>query len=95
MDEVGTFAMHQVNQMILGFIAKNLKIPIERMPLAMQETGNTGSASVPLMLSMKHGELQEKGLLAKTFICGFGVGLSWGAVTADLSATKIYDTWEF
>lgn len=94
-DEVGTFAMHQVNQMILGFIARNLKIPMERMPLAMQETGNTGSASVPLMLSVKHKELEEKGMLAKTFMCGFGVGLSWGAVTADLSETKIYDTWEF
>lgn len=94
-EEVGTFAMHQVNQMILGYIARYLKVSTERMPMTMQETGNTGSASVPLMLSTVHKELAEQGRLSKVVLAGFGVGMSWGAVTADLSGTKIYDTWEF
>lgn len=92
-DEVGLFAMHQANQMILEFLAKRIGVTMDRMPVTMKEMGNTVSASVPLMLTEKHGELKEKRAMEKVLICGFGVGLSWGAVTANLSETKIYDTW--
>ena len=43
---------------------------------------------------MKHKELEEQKRLSKVVIAGFGIGLSWGAVTADLSGTRIYDTVE-
>ena len=58
-----------------------------------EEMGNTVSASVPLMLTEKHGEIEARGGFEKVLICGFGIGLSWGAVTANLSDTKIFDTW--
>lgn len=92
-EEVGTFAMHQANQLILEFLARRVGVSLEKVPIALKHMGNTVSASVPLMLSEKHEELAEAGRMEKVLICGFGVGLSWGAVTVDLSQTVIYDTW--
>ena len=93
-EEVGTFAMHQANRLILEFLAKRIGVSLDRMPIALKHMGNTVSASVPLMLTKEHGRLAEAGALSKVLMCGFGVGLSWGAVTADLSETVICDTWE-
>jgi 3-oxoacyl-[acyl-carrier-protein] synthase-3 len=92
-EEVGVFAMHQANQLILQFLAKRLKIPPENMPITMKNMGNTVSASVPLMLAQKYEELKKNDALKKVIICGFGVGLSWGTVATDLSSTVIHDTW--
>ena len=92
-EEVGTFAMHQANQLILEFLAKRIGVTMEKMPITLKHMGNTVSASVPLMLAEKHVELAQADSLSKVLICGFGVGLSWGAVTVDLSGTKIYNTW--
>lgn len=91
-EDVGAYAMHQVNQMILKTLSEKLEIPLDHMPIALKDMGNTGSASVPLMLSMKHKELEEQKLLSKVMICGYGIGLSWGAVALDLSETMIHDT---
>lgn len=93
-EEVGTFAMHQANRLILEFLAKRIGVGMDRMPIVMKHMGNTVSASVPLMLTEKHRELERKDALKKVLICGFGVGLSWGAATADMSETVIHDTWE-
>ena len=93
-EEVGTFAMHQANQLILEFLAKRIGVEMERMPIVVKDMGNTVSASVPLMLTEKHHELARNHALEKVLLCGFGVGLSWGAATADLSETIIHDTWE-
>ncbi|WP_290656235.1 ketoacyl-ACP synthase III [Anaerovibrio sp.] len=94
LDEVGTFAMHQANQLILEFLAKRIGVSLDRMPIELKHMGNTVSASVPLMLSKTHKELVARNGLSKVLICGFGVGLSWGALTTDLSDTVIYDIWE-
>ena len=91
-EEVGTYAMHQVNQMILQTIAEKLEISLDHMPIALKDVGNTSSASIPLMFTLKHRTLEEQSLLSKVMICGFGVGLSWGAAALDLSETVIHDT---
>ena len=91
--DVGVFAMHQANQLILQFLASRLKIEPDRMPIFMKSVGNTVSASIPLMLSSKRDELVKRDALKKVIMCGFGVGLSWGTVATDLSETIIHDTW--
>ena len=93
-EEVGTYALHQANQTMLETIAEKIGVPFERVPFAVSDIGNTSSASVPLMLAVKHEELSRDKLLSKTVICGFGIGLSWGAIAADLSNTKIWDVLE-
>ena len=92
--DIGVFALHQVNKLFLIDIAEKLNLPPERLPITLQESGNTGSASIPLMLSKEHKHLAEKNFLEKVLLCSFGVGLSWGAAIANLSETKIFDTQE-
>lgn len=90
--DIGVFALHQVNKLFLVDIAEKLNISLERLPITLQNSGNTGSASIPLMLSKEHKNLAGKNFLEKVLLCSFGVGLSWGAATANLSETKIFDT---
>jgi 3-oxoacyl-[acyl-carrier-protein] synthase-3 len=73
------FIMHQANQFMLKHLAKRMKLPTEKVVLALEEFGNTSSASIPL--AMTHSlavELREDSL--RLLLAGFGVGLSWGAV---------------
>ncbi|MGA7721204.1 MAG: ketoacyl-ACP synthase III [Ignavibacteriaceae bacterium] len=88
-DEVGVFALHQANKFILEYLQKKLKVPKETVPVSVRFTGNTGPASIPLMLSIEHERLQRENRLQKVVLCAFGVGLSWGAIGLNLSKTKI------
>ncbi|NCQ17083.1 MAG: ketoacyl-ACP synthase III [Ignavibacteria bacterium] len=85
--EVGFFGLHQANKFIVDYLQKKLKVPKETVPVALQLTGNTGPASIPLMLSLENQRLRSEKRLEKAILCAFGVGLSWGAVGVDLSKT--------
>lgn len=77
-EEIHYFILHQANRRIVEAVAKRLKIEIEKIPMNLQEYGNTSSASIPILLD----EMNQKGLLRKGMkivIAGFGAGLSWGA----------------
>jgi 3-oxoacyl-[acyl-carrier-protein] synthase-3 len=79
-DTVDAFVMHQANEFILKYLAKKMKLPAEKMILALEDYGNTSSASIPL--AMTHalaGKLRTGSL--NLVLAGFGVGFSWGAVT--------------
>jgi 3-oxoacyl-[acyl-carrier-protein] synthase-3 len=88
-EEVGVFALHQANKFILEYLQKKLKVSKVVVPVAIQNTGNTGPASIPLMLALEHKRLQSEMRLEKSILCAFGVGLSWGAIGVDLSKTII------
>lgn len=90
-EEVGTFALHQANQFMVRYLQKKLHLSEEAVPVAVEKTGNTGPASIPLMLSLQHKALKANAQLEKTILCGFGVGLSWGAVSCNLTETSIFD----
>ncbi len=80
--DVDYFVIHQANKKMNDFIAKKLKLPSEKVPLSMDEFGNTSSASIPLTIvtRLKDNLVQES---KKLLCCGFGVGLSWGTVVFD------------
>ena len=82
-EEVDEFVLHQANAIMLQFIRRKMGVTAEKVPVLMQETGNTGPASIPLALSVK-GSTKPK-----TVLCGFGVGLTWGAVACDLAGTIV------
>ena len=75
------FIFHQANMKMNNMIVKKLKLEEEKAPSCMAHYGNTSSASIPLtIVTQLHGQLDGH----KKFICcGFGVGLSWGAVAFD------------
>jgi len=78
-EKIDLFTFHQANRMLNETIRKKLKLPAEKVPYSLQSFGNTSSASIPLTLvTERRDELSSKSL--NHIACGFGVGLSWGAV---------------
>lgn len=78
-DKVDILALHQANLMINQKIIKKVKMDNARYPQSMRDFGNTSCASIPLSLVTEEAETlrnSKQNIIA----CGFGVGLSWGAV---------------
>jgi 3-oxoacyl-[acyl-carrier-protein] synthase-3 len=76
-DEIDYFLLHQANMRILETIRTNIGIPEEKMPHNLERTGNTSSASVPVLLDEmnKKGKLKEGDtLIFSTFGSGFTSG---------------------
>lgn len=74
------FLFHQANLFILKHLAKKMKLPMEKIPINIDEYGNTSCASIPLLMTTK---LKDSLMKAPLQICmfGFGVGYSWGAAS--------------
>ena len=86
-DDYDCFALHQANLYILRQIAKKMKIPQEKMLVSMDRFGNTSVTSIPLTLAKFYGDDDDSHINA--LMCGFGVGLSWGVVTAKIEKKDI------
>lgn len=86
--DVSLYALHQANELMLKYINKKLKADKSKVPFCASEIGNTGPASIPLMLSTNYAETTED--LSKSLLCGFGVGLTWGTAILNLNDTKIF-----
>lgn len=78
-DNVDYFLIHQANKLIVDRIVKKLKLPLEKVPYDLQEFGNLGGASVPMLMTWNLAEeLQNRPL---TLLCSsFGLGLTWGTM---------------
>lgn len=87
--DVGFYGLHQANEFMVNYVRKKLKIDATLAPVNVKNYGNTGPATLPLLLSDLCSENHSYNL-AKTILCGFGVGLSWGSVATDLSNTHFY-----
>lgn len=92
-DDIDLFVLHQANKFMIDYLRKKTKISSEKMPLMVNGFGNTGPNSIPLVLTELYSINNHN--LNKVVLCGFGVGLSWGAVTCNLSKTKIIKTIEY
>lgn len=82
-EDIDFFVFHQASSLALGGLARALKIPQEKMIIDLENTGNLVSASIPVAL----GRLLEKNVLKQgqlIVLCGFGVGLSWGAALLEV-----------
>lgn len=78
-ESINYYTFHQANLFLNEKIRKKLKLPSENVPYSLKDYGNTSCASIPLTLVTQiGGELRKKHL--RHIACGFGVGLSWGAV---------------
>ncbi len=78
-DNVDFFLIHQANKLIVDRIVKKMKLPLEKVPYDLQEFGNLGGASVPMLMTYNISEeLQNRPL---TLLCSsFGLGLTWGTM---------------
>ena len=87
-EEYDCFAFHQANRYILKQLSKKFKLPMEKIPQCMDRFGNTSAPAVTMALCDRYGE--EKDRMIKTMFCCFGVGLSWGVASAEISADDIF-----
>lgn len=87
-DNVDFFLIHQANKLIVDRIVKKLKLPLEKVPYDLQEFGNLGGASVPMLMTYNLAdELQKRPL---TLLCSsFGLGLTWGTMVLRTSGVKV------
>ncbi len=73
--------LHQANLFIIKNLAKKLKYPVEDLPISIDRFGNTAGVTIPITIVDCYGETGEDSD-KKLFMCGFGVGFSWGIVDA-------------
>lgn len=76
-DDVDGVVLHQANAFMLNHLRKRMKLDEEKFILALEDYGNTSSASIPLAISHTWAESPIDGPL-KLVLGGFGVGWSWG-----------------
>jgi 3-oxoacyl-[acyl-carrier-protein] synthase-3 len=71
--------LHQGSRYIVETIAGRLGVDLDRVPVVMQDTGNTVSSSIPLVLRPMVGDRGKR----RVVVSGFGVGLSWATMLLD------------
>ncbi|MCA9269462.1 MAG: ketoacyl-ACP synthase III [Planctomycetales bacterium] len=83
-EQIDLYLMHQATWKMLDLLRQRLGLAEDRLPIRMENVGNTVSCTLPILLS----ELRSNGRLraeAKNLLVGFGVGWSWaGCVWQDI-----------
>ena len=92
-DQIDYFLFHQANRMINNTIKKKLKLPDERVPMSLEDFGNTSGATIPVTMNARLKDRLSSGR-SKLLMCGFGVGLSWATAIMDLEDVVISDILE-
>jgi 3-oxoacyl-[acyl-carrier-protein] synthase III len=73
---VDFYLVHQATAFMLDHLRDRLGIEAEKMPVELEECGNTVSSTIPILIDA----LRRSGRLkpgVRTLLIGFGVGLSW------------------
>ena len=82
-DDVDLFVLHQASRFMLDALRRKFGLDPSRMPMCMEDVGNTVSSTIPLALIA----LREQGAIrpgARLMLVGFGVGYSWAATLITL-----------
>lgn len=80
MEDVDRLVPHQANARITSFVARRLAVPDDRQLHNVSSVGNTGAASIPLLLTQATGDGRLKAG-HRVVLTAFGAGLTWGATT--------------
>jgi 3-oxoacyl-[acyl-carrier-protein] synthase III len=75
-EDVDFFVLHQANKFMLEALRKKLKISEQKLPILVENCGNTVSSTIPMALYslIQEGRLKRNQRLV---LLGFGVGYSW------------------
>lgn len=77
-DDITCLIPHQANLRIIQSLGQLLGLPMERVFVNLDKTGNTSAASIP----MAFAQAKEAGIVKKgdyVMLVAFGGGLTWGA----------------
>lgn len=76
-DDIKYLIPHQANLRIIEAVAQKAGVPMEKVLVNIQHTGNTSAASIPLCLDEYKDRLHKGDKLVLT---AFGAGFTWGAM---------------
>lgn len=78
-NDVDWFVVHQANIRIIEAVSDHLGIPAEKQLVNIRETGNTSSASIPILLdqSVRQNKVQRG---QTVLLAAFGAGLTSGSM---------------
>ena len=76
LDTVDHVVLHQANAQMIRHLGQRLGARPEQMVLALADTGNTSSASIPLALCHTLAHTTQS---VRLLLSGFGVGWSWAS----------------
>ena len=75
-DEINLYIMHQATLKMLEQLRQRLELPEEKLPIVLENVGNTVSSTIPIVIEHLRANNQISDGDANLLI-GFGVGLSW------------------
>lgn len=91
LDDHDGFLFHQANMFMLKHLIKKSNLPLEKVPINIDQFGNTSSASIPLLMTTS-----LKSRLSSDSMClgmfGFGVGYSWAGASLDVGPLQCVET---
>ena len=81
-EDVDLYVFHQANRYMINYLRKLMGIEKDKFYVYMENVGNTVSSTIPIALceAKKEGKLHGNVILA-----GFGVGLSYGALSLKIN----------
>lgn len=74
-EKIDLFIFHQGSKFIVETLRKRLELPRDKVPIYLENQGNTISSSIPLILESKLNNNE----LEYVILSGFGIGLSWAS----------------
>lgn len=76
--DIDVLIPHQANDRISQMVARNLKMPVEKVIRNINRYGNTTAASIPIALdeAVKDGKIKEGSIVVLT---AFGSGYTWAS----------------
>lgn len=81
------YFFHQANNFIVETLAKNLNLPMQKIPLIFSEFGNQSSASIPFAIHQTLKRVKA----GQCLLSGFGVGFAWANAIVDLSELEVIE----
>ena len=93
-DDIDYFLIHQANKLIVDRIVKKLKLPLEKVPYDLQEFGNLGGASVPMLMTYNLSEEMSKRPL-KLLCSSFGLGLTWATMIMKVNKPVVLPVYKY
>ena len=83
-EDVDHVIVHQANRRIIEAVAERLQVPLEKVPINIEQTGNTSAASIGILLDeCTRANRFEVG--DKLLFVAFGSGLTWSATALEWS----------
>jgi len=74
--QIGKYLMHQATWKMLDQLRNRMGVSAERLPIEMEDVGNTVSCTLPILIDRlrRRGQIDAQSV---NMLVGFGVGLSW------------------